>query len=696
MSGGAGAGGAVIVVLRDQFTNSSLAALTNARRTAVTANQAGVLTDIRSHGGTDVVALVSVNAIAARLSADEVARLRGNPAVARIQPDVHVPLLGATGPSPQAGHALATTAQPAAATQRVSSKICPTDSRKPFLEPEALQVDRVQVTGGGRDQASRVTTGRGVIVAIDGMNALAGNPNFIRRDGSHVVIDAPNPNEDDSDGEYYGDASSVAAQGTVVYDYSKELPYSSLPKGCTFKLRGFATGASLVDTTSLERTAAELAKPYRTESQIIAGIDYDVLDVHADILSESYGYGQVPGQYALHYAANDAAVKAGVTVVVSSGDSGVSGTMSSPSTDPLVIEAGGTNTLRLESQAYGYTDWVNNNITPLSSGGTAPNNRLPDLVAPGYSGEAACSPQGSDCPEQTQTEAFGGTSESCPLIAGAAADVIRAYADAHGGTKPSPAVVKEILVSTAQDVDAPSDLQGGGLLDVYAAVRAAQQYHGGTGEPSDSASLVAAPSQVVVAGNGGGTSKTTVKLTNTGSKATTVTGTYRSLSAPKQIGKTVTESGSRLPEGRRPAASRRRQGRGHHPVHRAERPRQVDGGHDLARLHERERAVLHAPRPVRSAGPDLVRLRHLGHRLEHPARRGRRPEGGCLDRPHQVGQRPGTPAGAAEHAGDLPGQAVVPGHGRTLRDVGCHQADQDCGALQRQRPAHHLVSEDSR
>ena len=156
------------------------------------------------------------------------------------------------------------------------------------------------------------------------------------------------------------------------------------------------------------------------------------------MISESYGYTPQPGEYSVFYAANDAAVAAGVTVVVSSGDSGVSGTVSSPATDPLVIAVGATNTLRLTAQAYGYDGWTNNDITPLSSGGTAPNNRVVDLVAPGYGGEAACSPIGSDCPTNTLTEAFGGTSESCPLVAGAVADVIQAYADTHNGASRAP------------------------------------------------------------------------------------------------------------------------------------------------------------------------------------------------------------------------------------------------------------------
>jgi subtilase family protein len=531
--GRAADGGAVIVVLRDQLTAQGMNALTNARATAVATAQAPLVADIVSHGGTGVVPLVAVNAVAARLSAAEVDRLRANPLVGQILPDARVRVLGSR---PAAG-----VSSSGLAPRRVSAAICPSKRKHPMLEPEALSVLRVQTKGKNPDQSVHVATGKGVIVAIDGMNELAGNPNFIRRDGTHVVIDAPDPDADHSDGEYYGDASSVAAQGTVVYDFSKELPYSGLPKGCTFRIRGVAPDASLVDTTEIARTPEQIASRFRSESQIIAGIDYDVLTEHADILSESYGYRQVPGQYALFYAANDAAVAAGTTVVVSSGDSGVSGTVSSPATDPLVIAAGGTNTLRLEAQAYGYNSWTNNNITPLSSGGTAPNNRVVDLVAPGYSGEAACSRQGSDCPENTDTEAFGGTSESCPLIAGAAADVIQAYADAHGGTKPTPARVKQILVSTAQDVDSPSDLQGGGLLDVYAATRAAQRVDDGAGKPSDTSSLVAAPSQVVVAGGGGSTTTAKVRLTNTGGEDAVVTGQFRALGKAQQIGQTVTE-----------------------------------------------------------------------------------------------------------------------------------------------------------
>jgi subtilisin family serine protease len=137
----------------------------------------------------------------------------------------------------------------------------------------------------------------------------------------------------------------------VVYDYSKELPFSGLPSGCTFVIKGDAPGASLIDASLVDTPTDADGFMHQTESQVIQGIDNAVITEHADVISESFGFTQRPGRYAIFYAANDAAVAAGVTVVVSSGDSGDSGTVSSPATDPQVIAAGATNTLRLLAQA---------------------------------------------------------------------------------------------------------------------------------------------------------------------------------------------------------------------------------------------------------------------------------------------------------------------------------------------------------
>ncbi len=536
---GAAHGGAVIVVLKSQFTRLNMRTQRGLLKADALSDQASIVSSIRSGGGTGVLQLTEPNSVAATISAAEVRALRSNPAVAEIIPDAKIQVAPAASvPVPRV-----TKVAKSSAAASGTCPFNPAGPSRPLEEPEAdADIHASDGNPAAPDEGNSIATGAGVIVANEGMNELAGNPNFIRPDGTPVVIDAPSYTANDSNDEFYGDASSIAAQGTVDYQYSGALPNATvpIPSDCTFYIEGDAPGVSLVDLSNT---------PYdpsvQTLAQVASGIDNAVSNDGANVISESFGAEYVPGSPFSDYfeSIDNAAVAAGVTVVASAGDSGDSGTVAAPAMDPNVIAAGAVDNFRLTAMDYGYQSYVDNNIAALSSGGTTPTNKIVDLVAPGwFGGEAACADNSGGCPPNYPTESMRGTSESAPLIAGAAADVIQAYRDTHSGASPTPQLVKQILTGTATDIDAPADQQGAGLLNVYAAVKAAQEMPGTTiSGGNGSSALVPSPSQLDLEGNGGTITSQSVSLTNAGSSAVVVTGSYREIGPEFPVGKVVTE-----------------------------------------------------------------------------------------------------------------------------------------------------------
>jgi hypothetical protein len=269
------------------------------------------------------------------------------------------------------------------------------------------------------------------------------------------------------------------------------------------------------------------------------------------VLNESFGSNNFPDT-ALDATkiADDDATAAGVTVVVSSGDAGVTSTIGSPATDSKLISAGASTTFRsYEQNFYGGINattpnanngsWIDNNISGLSSGGFAMDGgNTVDLVAPGDLNWILCSTASayvaSGCTDENGNPSpigqSGGTSESAPLTSAAAADVIQAYSKTHKGALPSPALVKQILLSTAKDVSAPAEQQGAGLLNIGAAVKLAESIKGASG--SHPGGLLIGPNQINIEQAPAASTSRTVSFTNAGSKTVKVNLSTRALTKP--------------------------------------------------------------------------------------------------------------------------------------------------------------------
>src|SRR6202041_1856427 len=177
----------------------------------------------------------------------------------------------------------------------------------------------------------------------------------------------------------------------------------------------------------------------------------------------------------------------------------------------------------------------------LSSGGFDETGSTLDLVAPGDISFASCdaSPIFAECTnfqgQSANVEESGGTSQSSPLTAGAAALVIEAYRNTHHGASPSPALVKQILTSTATDLGVPAVEQGSGLLNSYKAVLLAESI--GNGHAAVGQSLLLSQTQLNAVAAPGSVETWPVTVTNTGAAAQVVSVSGRTLGTAVTLSK---------------------------------------------------------------------------------------------------------------------------------------------------------------
>jgi hypothetical protein len=544
----------VIIFLKNQFADTGTSIRSGQRFTLLQAAQAPYLGQLQQDGATDVHSYRLANAIAARVPASAVTAISSSPGVASVIPDTAI-----NGPSLVTPQSAAPVLPQSAAPAVTSPALHPPAgacSATPQLAPEALALTgTASRTAGAQTARSLGYSGAGVKVAFlaDGIDPSNAN---LKRDGKSVISSYKDFSGDGTSaatagGEAFLDANAIAGQGSHVYNvagFGAQPPASA----CKIQIEGVAPGASLVALKVFSKNNVS------TTSGFLQAIDYAVNTEHVNVLNESFGSNPFPDVASLDAvkAFNDMAVGAGVTVVVASGDAGPFNTIGSPASDPNVISVGASTDFQFyaqtndaEADKFAPSGWESGNISSLSSGGYTENGQTLDLVAPGDMSFAACTPSAlySSCVnflgKPSPVEESGGTSQAAPLVAGAAALVIQAYEKAHQGTAPTPAAVKQILMSTATDLGAPATEQGAGLLNTRKAVELAAYR---PGHATTGPALRVSANQLNFTARPGAPAAWSETVTNASSTAQTVNVTSREYTAAATVKQaTVTLSDSR-------------------------------------------------------------------------------------------------------------------------------------------------------
>jgi len=209
----------------------------------------------------------------------------------------------------------------------------------------------------------------------------------------------------------------------------------------------------------------------------------------AHVHSNSWG-SSTSGQYKESDHAYDRAVRDAdnetpgnqpLIITVSAGNSGPNyQTTGSPANAKNVISVGSTETYMPDASNYGYggSNVSNpNKISSFSSRGWTADNRIkPDVVAPGEAILSTSSPNNNGNNLYTSDNRYewsSGTSMSNPVVAGAASVIVQWYNETFNNI-PSPAMVKAILINTAQDLNdtngntesIPNKNEGWGMVNI--------------------------------------------------------------------------------------------------------------------------------------------------------------------------------------------------------------------------------------
>ncbi len=325
-------------------------------------------------------------------------------------------------------------------------------------------------------------TGKDVVVAVadtgigDGSVGNAGHPDFTDRVISGKYWEDLHSWEDEH-GHGTHCAGSIAGDTHQGRAFTLEDSTSTDEMGPYYAGQGLAPGAELHAQKIFELgwPAAEYAGP----ADVFELMEEAKQNADAYVHSNSWGDTANLNEYTSLSASFDEAVRDSdrdtghnrpMIITVAAGNSGMDGenTIGPPATGKNVISVGATENFipDLESE-FGEVDAENpENVAFFSSQGWTEDNRVkPDVVAPG-SGVISTTPEGGYVD-------MSGTSMSTPAVSGAAAVVVEWY-EGNYGYKPSPAMVKALLINTAYDLcdsegntgSIPNQKEGWGMVNL--------------------------------------------------------------------------------------------------------------------------------------------------------------------------------------------------------------------------------------
>ncbi len=296
-------------------------------------------------------------------------------------------------------------------------------------------------------------------------------------------------------GEFFGvmtdpQGHGTASAGTIISKGLQEYDiYNNTKK---FSIKGIAPNAEIIPVKALWFGDILYAWLWS------AGFDNEDIEwkfsgnVRSDIISNSWGVSTFPNfEYAPGFDMLSLVMTTltipgslhdefpGVLMISSAGNSGHGyGTIGLPNASPTGISVGATtNNLFVgfgpfkDQPRFGNTTNHSDHVVDFSSRGpTIIGDPKPDLMSVGaYSFTPSTVTKPSEDYNQEPFGMFGGTSMSAPIVSGSAALVIQSLNE--NSKSFSPDDVKNILMSTATDIQNDTFTQGAGMVNSLDAVR---------------------------------------------------------------------------------------------------------------------------------------------------------------------------------------------------------------------------------